>query len=287
MKKLSDPKNSDLHMHSTASDGGYSPSELMNKCKQNHLQIVSLTDHDTVGGIAEAIEAAKKLEIQFIPGIELSTIHEGKSVHILGYGIDWKNKELCDMLKEQKELRNERVLKMIQKLKNVGIHISKEHIFNESNGGSLGRPHVAHALIKSGYVKTVAEAFSRYLAEGQVAYVKKSKEMTVKEAINWIHFTGGIAVVAHPIYYHKDQAIIEWINKWNLDGVEVYHRDHDDQTKRHYELFCDELDHMRDKPLFRTGGSDFHHEEYGRVLEPLGVTRIKNSLAARVLDRTR
>ncbi|NEU29205.1 PHP domain-containing protein [bacterium LRH843] len=278
-------KNSDLHLHSTASDGGYTPTELMHKCKQNNLEIVALTDHDTVDGLDEAISAGDQLGIKVIPGIEFSTIFNGKSVHILGYGFDWENKQLQEMLKFQKELRRERLEQMLEKLRQIGLLLTKEQVLTHVDGGSVGRPHVAKALIEAGYVKNVAEAFDLYLAEGRPAYAKKSREMTVKEAIDWIHQTEGLAIVAHPVYYNLDEEIVEWSCKWNLDGIEVYHRDHNEKTIQRYENLCIEIEKKRRKPLYRTGGSDFHHEDYGRVLQPLGVTRISNDLAIQIAEK--
>ncbi len=285
MTRMNTHTNSDLHMHSTASDGGYSPSELMQKCKQNDLEIVSLTDHDSVDGIAEAIVAGQKLGIEVIPGIELSTKHKGKSVHILGYGFDWENAKLREFLDTQKELRRERLATMIEKFDHIGLKLAAENVLKHVDGGSVGRPHVAKALIEAGYVKTVAEAFNRFLAEGKPCYVEKSKEMTVKEAIDWIHQTGGLAIVAHPVYYEFDQDIIDWVHNWELDGIEVYHRDHDEKAVLRFETLCEKIEADQNKILFRTGGSDFHHEEYGRVPEPLGVTRISNQLARDILER--
>ncbi|TWI59257.1 PHP domain-containing protein [Halalkalibacter nanhaiisediminis] len=282
---MNSQKNSDLHMHSTASDGGYSPSELMRKCKENGLEIVALTDHDTVDGIEEALLAGKELGIKVIPGIEFSTKHKGKSVHILGYGFDWKNKELREFLSTQKELRRERLDTMIEKFDLVGVKLSPESVLKHVDGGSVGRPHVAKALIEGGYVETVAEAFDRFLAEGKPCYVEKSKEMTVKEAIDWIHQTGGLAIVAHPVYYDFDQDIVEWVHELGLDGIEIYHRDHNEEAIKRFESLCDQIELNQQKTLLRTGGSDFHHEDYGRVPQPLGITRLSNALASEMIEK--
>ncbi|GAE24439.1 metal-dependent phosphoesterases [Halalkalibacter wakoensis JCM 9140] len=278
-------KNSDLHMHSTASDGGYSPSELMQKCKRENLEIVSLTDHDSVDGINEAIRVGTELGMVVIPGIEFSTKHKGKSVHILGYQFDWKNEELCAMLAEQKQLRKERLHSIIKRLAAVDVHILPNDVLKHVDGGSIGRPHVAKALIEAGYVKDVAEAFDLYLAEDKPGYVEKSKEMSVKEAINWIHQTGGMAIVAHPVYYDLDEELYHWVKEWRLDGIEVYHRDHDVEAVMRYEQICDNIESELKTTLYRTGGSDFHHEEYGRVPEPLGITRVANHLAQALIKR--
>ncbi len=271
-------------MHSTASDGGYTPSELMRKCKEVKLEIVSLTDHDSVAGIEEAIHEGNKLGIQVIPGIEFSTKYKGRSVHILGYQFDWKNQELQTLLMSQKQLRRERLDTIIERLKLIGLKVEAESVLKHVDGGSIGRPHVAKALIEAGYVTDMADAFERFLAEGQPGYVEKSKEMTVQEAIDWIHQTGGIAIVAHPNYYDVDEDLIDWVKDWGLDGIEVYHRDHDEDVKKRYELICQSIEEKVGRKLYRTGGSDFHHEEYGRVPEPLGVTRLANELAETLLD---
>ncbi|WP_227936077.1 PHP domain-containing protein [Alkalihalobacillus deserti] len=280
-------KNSDLHMHSTASDGGYSPSDLMKKCKAVQLEIVSLTDHDNVDGIEEAIRTGEELGIQVIPGIEFSTKYKGKSVHILGYQFDYKNKELQIMLEKQKQLRRERLDTIIEKLERIDLKIKPEQVIKHTDGGSIGRPHVAKALIDAGYVEDVADAFELYLAEGKPGYVEKSKEMSVEEAINWIHRTNGIAIVAHPDYYHVDDDLIHWVRDWGLDGIEVYHRDHDEEAVKRYEAITDLIERELGKTLYRTGGSDFHHEEYGRVREPLGDTRLSNHLAHQLLTKQR
>ncbi|WP_100404212.1 PHP domain-containing protein [Bacillus solitudinis] len=278
-------RNSDLHMHSTASDGGYSPKELVEKCAGVGLRIISLTDHDTVQGIRPAIETAKPLNITVIPGIEFSTKFKGKSVHILGFGIDWTNEELNTMLTKQRDMRRRRLDTILEKLVNVGLVVNAEDVLKHVDGGSIGRPHVAKALIEYGYVKDVAEAFDRYLAEGQPCYVDKENEMSVKEAIEWIHKTNGIAVVAHPSYYGLDEAIGDWVSKWSLDGIEVYHRDHSEEDIRRYEKLCTEIEIQTGSSLLRTGGSDFHHEDYGRVPGRLGETRLADTYAHQVIER--
>ncbi|WP_026672124.1 PHP domain-containing protein [Alkalihalobacterium bogoriense] len=278
-------KNSDLHMHSTASDGGYSPSELVRKCKEQGLTIISLTDHDTVAGVSEAIETGQAFGIKVIPGIEFSTKAKGKSVHIIGYGIDISDKALLHMLEQQRIQRRNRLDVILSKLHQVGITMQADDVLQFVDGGSIGRPHVAKALIQKGYVTDVAEAFDRYLAEGQPCYVSKEKEMTPEEAFTWIHQTGGVAIVAHPVYYGLDELIEEWVREKQLDGIEVYHRDHTQADVIHYEQFTLRLEQTYDVQLLRTGGSDFHHEEYGRKREPLGVTRLSNEFAMQLMEK--
>lgn len=276
--------NTDLHMHSTASDGGYSPTELIKKCREVGLEYIALTDHDTVAGVGEAIDAGIQFGVKVIPGIELSTKVSGKSVHMLGYGIDWKDENLLAILKSHQEQRRKRLDVIIRKLRKVQIELMPEDVLEFVDGGSIGRPHVAKALIKKGYVKDVAEAFENYLAEGKPCYVPKEKEMTPEEAINLIHQTGGVAVIAHPVYYDLDDVIEELIQTSGLDGVEVYHRDHSPQEREHYLRLVKKWEKLNNRSLLVTGGSDFHHEEYGRKKEPLGVTRISNGYALELIN---
>lgn len=277
-------ENADLHLHTTASDGGYSPKELVLKCHQVGLQYIAITDHDTISGVNEAITEANKLGITVIPGIEFSTKEQGVSVHILGYGIDILDQPLLAMLKEQQHLRKKRMQEMITKFLKVNIFLNEEDILKEADGGSIGRPHVAKVLVKMGVVKDVKEAFDLYLGEGKPCYVKKDREMSPNEAMDWIAKTNGIAILAHPVYYDLDEKISEWVRAGSLHGVEVYHRDHDIETQNHYEKLVSEIEKQFDIKLLRTGGSDFHHEDYGRFPEPLGETRIKNELALNLIS---
>lgn len=277
--------HADLHMHSTASDGGYSPANLVKKCADVGLQYIALTDHDTVDGINEAISAGKQYGINVIPGIEFSTKYNGKSVHMLGYGIDYNDEPLRKMLQKQKLQRSKRLDVILEKLANVNIYLSREDVLEFVDGGSIGRPHVAQALVKHNYVRDVKEAFDLYLAEGKPCYVEKEKEMTPEETIDWIHRTGGIAIIAHPVYYNNDELIEYLVRDHHLDGIEVYHRDHDEEAIKHFEHLTSELEAKYHRPLLRTGGSDFHHEDYGRKKEPLGVTRINNDLALKLIAK--
>ncbi|WP_413381313.1 PHP domain-containing protein [Alkalihalobacillus sp. 1P02AB] len=278
-------QQADLHMHSTASDGGYTPAELMRKCKDVGLQYVALTDHDTVSGIKEAEETATELGMTFIPGIELSTKFKGKGVHILGYGIDVHDVDFLTMLTQQQKQREKRLEVILTKLKACDIDLEKNDVLQFVDGGSIGRPHIAKALVKRGFVSDVAEAFDLYLAEGKPAFVGKEKEMSVKEAIDWIHRTGGLAIVAHPGHYGLDESIIDWVKNDSLDGIEIYHRDHLEIEQQKYRDIQTKIEQALNKSLVITGGSDFHHEDYGRTIEPLGQTRIDNAYAVQLIKR--
>ncbi|MED3647007.1 PHP domain-containing protein [Halalkalibacterium halodurans] len=276
-------RNSDLHMHSTASDGGYSPTKLMEKCHQANLKFVALTDHDTVNGIEEAKQTAHRLGLTLIPGIELSTKSSGQSVHMLGYGIDWKNDTLKRRLDRQQDIRKQRLEQILLKLKAAGVPLEQDAVLRYADGGAIGRPHVAKALMDKGYVRSVQEAFEHYLAEGRPCYVKRQEYISVEQAIAWIHQAGGVAIVAHPGYYDLDDQLIGWVREYGLDGIEVYHRDHSREVVAHYEQLCKRMEAETGRRLLRTGGSDFHHESYGRTAAPLGTTRIPDQLTYELL----
>ncbi|MDQ0206218.1 PHP domain-containing protein [Alkalicoccobacillus murimartini] len=281
--KLPGGTDSDFHMHSTASDGGYSPSVLVEKCHAVGLKQIALTDHDTVDGTFEAMKVGERLGVRVLPGIEFSCVFEKKSVHMLGLGVDVHHEAFQQMLSKQRDMRQRRMNIMLQKLSDVGVHVTADEVLAEADGGSIGRPHVAKVLIKHDVVKTVAEAFDRYLAEGKPCYVEKEREMTVKEAIDWTHEVGGLSIVAHPGYYGLDHELIHWITKWGMDGIEVYHRDHEKQDQERYEQICEEAEQVTGSAIFRSGGSDFHHETYGRKQEPLGVTRLQDYYADQII----
>ncbi|WP_273716699.1 PHP domain-containing protein [Alkalihalobacillus pseudalcaliphilus] len=274
--------HADLHMHSTASDGGYSPTDLMEKCARVGLQYVALTDHDTIQGIEEAKTKAEELGLQFITGIELSTKYNGKAVHILGYGIRTDDASFVQMLTHQQRQRSIRLAQIIDKLKNIDVHLEEEDVLQFVDGGSVGRPHMAKALVEKGYVQSIQEAFDFYLAEGKPAYVEKEKEMTVAEAIRWIKQSQGISIVAHPGHYSFDSHIKDWV-RMGLDGIEIYHRDHTSEQIAKFEKIKADIEEDLGISLYVTGGSDFHHEEYGRKIEPLGQTRVNNRLAEQLL----
>ncbi len=278
-------RNADLHLHTTASDGGYPPKELVLKCKDVGLQYIAITDHDTVAGVSEAIREGEKHGITVIPGIEFSTKESGVSVHILGYGIDINDVAFLQMLNEQQIMRKKRMQEMVSKFSKLNIELKEAEILKEADGGSIGRPHVAKVLVRMGVVKDVAEAFDLYLGEGKPCYVKKQREMTPLEALDWIKATKGVAIIAHPVYYNLDEKIMEWVGTGLLHGIEVYHRDHDLEVQKHYEQLTTKIESNLDLSLLRTGGSDFHHEDYGRVPEPLGMTRVENELAVQLIER--
>lgn len=243
----------DLHCHTTASDGLFTPWELIQAASALGLKAVGLTDHDTVSGWSEGLKAGAEFGVDILRGIELNTEWEGIEVHILGYEPDPESSQLQNKLLELREARAERMLKILNRLRDLKIDITVEEIRRIARGESVGRPHVAQALLQRGYVKTIKEAFDRYIGLGAPAYVPRFK-LTPEEAIQLIRKAGGIAVLAHPGIHQLGKLIPTWV-KAGLQGIEVSHSEHTLEDERNYCALAEQFH------LIKTGGSDFHGEE--------------------------
>lgn len=246
----------DLHVHSTASDGTYSPCELVHYAKEKGLCAMALTDHDTVQGVANCIEEGHKLGIEIIPGIEFSADYYGKELHILGYGIDSNSSYLTNQLEALLASRSKRNEKMLAKLNELGFAITLEDCLKDTAPDTvLTRAHMAKALLEKGYITERKEAFSKYIGDGKPAYVPKSR-FTAKACIDLIHQVGGIAVLAHPHLYgydYKDLTqVIRGLVLDGLDGLEVYYTTHSKEDTDYL------LQRCKQHQLIITGGSDFH-----------------------------
>ncbi len=241
----------DMHIHSTASDGGFSPAELVAMAKERDLLGLAITDHDTVAGLAEARKAAAALDIPFIPGIELSAELGERDIHILGYWVD-EEKMLADgKLQRMHRARRDRITEIVRKLDQLGMPLDPEAILAAvTPGRSLGRPHVAQAMIGAGYVTTVREAFNKWLGRGMPAYVPREK-LTPQEAVEMIRRASGVPVVAHPATGVPDHLIYA-LRKAGVGGVEVYHPEHNKAAEQKY------LHLARKLGIAAMGGSDFH-----------------------------
>jgi 3',5'-nucleoside bisphosphate phosphatase len=260
----------DLHMHSTVSDGGYDVPALIKKCAEAGLTVISLTDHDSTDGVENAGKLAEFYGIKLIAGIELSTRLHGQSIDILGYGIDIYHPHLQEKLQFHRDKRIARMHEMINQCNRAGLEITFEEVEKEVTGVTFSRPHLANALIKKGYGTSVNNIFSEYIGYGKPCYVHKEDEMSPEEAMEVIHRAGGVAVAAHPVYYDIDKHLTRWLEEKKLDGVEVYHRDHDDKTRKRFNKLVNEAEKRSGIKFFRTGGTDFHHESYGRSGEIIG-----------------
>ncbi len=243
-------KYCDLHFHSTFSDGTYTPSYIASIAREKGFSALALTDHDTVDGLPEFFEACAANGLQPMTGMELTCQIGVREVHLLGYDFDMAHQRLCEELKVQQEHRAQRVQRMIEKLRGLNIDISLDQVMARAGKASLGRPHVALALVESGVVQTVDRAFAEYLVRGAPGFVDKPR-LGVKEAIRLIREAGGIAVLAHPGIAHTDGAIPELVRA-GLQGLEVWHSKHDESTVRKY------LQMTERYKLLATGGSDCH-----------------------------
>ncbi|WP_280771908.1 PHP domain-containing protein [Salipaludibacillus daqingensis] len=281
---MGDHLKADIHMHSTCSDGGYTPEQLMGKCAKAGLSIVSLTDHDTTAGLEQASKIAEKHEMTFINGIELSTRTEGVSVDILGYGFNIDDQSLQKTLAFHRDKRKARMDEMIGKCQEYDLHVTIDDVKKQVTGETYSRPHLAKALISKGYVETVSEAFDKFIGYGKPCYVLKEEEMKPQEAISLIHQAGGVAIVAHPVFYNLDDHIYSWFEQYGLDGIEVYHRDHHPTHVERFRKLAQKVENDRKENIFKTGGSDFHHESFGRVGEELGITKLPYHEAERLSD---
>ncbi|HQY51753.1 MAG TPA: PHP domain-containing protein [Ignavibacteria bacterium] len=241
----------DLHLHTNYSDGVLSPSKLIDLAKKNDLSVISITDHDNVNGIEEAIEYGNSVGIQVIPGVEISADIDDNEIHILGYFIDHKNPEFLDFLKNSRQMRIERNEKIVNKLNDLGSKINFDDILKKvGSQTSLGRPHIAMELYDEGFVKTYYEAFFKYIGDDKTAYVRKSNP-DAKEVIEMISKCKGLSFIAHPGKYIRDEKLLK-LTEHGLDGIEVVHPSHDKESMAYFNKIISE------KFLLSSGGSDFH-----------------------------
>lgn len=240
----------DLHIHSTASDGVLKPSEVVHLALKRGLSVIALTDHDTLSGIAEAQTAAAATGLEVIPGVEISSEGGWGDLHFLGLYVDPENSFLSERLQAMREARLQRARQMVKKLARLGMSLDWGEVRTLARGQSVGRPHIARALLKRGYVSSTKEAFDRYINRDGPAYVPRLRLMPA-EVIEAIHQAGGVAVLAHPAYSGALD-LIETFVSCGLQGLEVYYPEHSPQDRQAL------LDLCRRYGLLATGGSDFH-----------------------------
>ena len=254
----------DLHLHTLASDGRLTPTELIQLVAKQGLETVSITDHDTTEGLAEAYEAAKEFPgLRIIPGIEMSADIPGDEVHILGYFLRYEDPDFQAKLLEFRRGRVERAQMMVEKLDALGVHIKWERVQHCAGDGSVGRPNIALAMVEAGYCKEPKDAFDEYLGRNGLAYAERAK-MTPSEGVEMIEKVGGVPVLAHPTFMNDMEAGISSLKQVGLLGMEVYYARYDDDTVRHLARLAREYD------LIPCGGSDYHG--LGNSGEPLPGT---------------
>ncbi|MEO0085313.1 MAG: PHP domain-containing protein [candidate division WOR-3 bacterium] len=240
----------DLHVHTTYSDGLMAPGEVVVTARSLGLRAVAITDHDSVSGIDEAMERGKALGVEVVPGVEMSTGVSGEDVHILGYLLDWRAEEVQQRFHDLRRKRDERAQRMVEKLAELDVSVTIERVRELAGDGAVGRPHLAQAMLEAGAVRSINEAFDRYIGYDKPAYVPKSK-LSPLEAVEFIHAQHGVAVIAHPATYGNDSVVYAAIAA-GVDGIEVWHSDHDKRAVAHYQEVAQK------NGLIATGGSDCH-----------------------------
>lgn len=239
----------DLHIHTTCSDGVYSPQEIVVRAKKAGLDIISITDHDNLAGVTTAVEYGRQMGVEVIPGVEISTDIEDKEVHLLGYFIDVKHEEFQEYLSFFRQERLNRAVRIVKKLNNLGIGLSIEHVLKIAKSSAVGRPHIAQALIEAGYVGNFYEAFDKYIGNNCPAFERKI-HVSPQSALKLISDAGGLSFIAHPGYINEK--ILMSLIKAGIDGIEVIHPSHNQNQVKFYRGIVNEY------CLLASGGSDFH-----------------------------
>ena len=251
-------KFADLHLHTNFSDGTFSPEELVLQAQKSGLACIAVTDHDSVEGCARAAAACAAVKMEFIPGTELTAEHDDTELHVLGYFLNTHNEKLLAEIARFQAVRQNRIHEMVARINELGTPLEVESVFALANCKSPGRPHVARAMVKAGFVKNLDEAFERFLKKGRPAWVPKSR-VSALEAIDLVHQAGGLAVMAHPGLNRTD-SIIPHLVEAGLDGIECFHTKHSTAMSERYLEIADKYH------LLVTGGSDCHGFSKGKPL---------------------
>ncbi|HJQ21185.1 MAG TPA: PHP domain-containing protein [Gemmatimonadaceae bacterium] len=253
----------DLHMHSTASDGARTPTEVVEAAAGLGLAAIALTDHDTLDGLPAAREAAANRGLRIVTGVELSAVEGDVETHVLGLHLS-DTVALEQRLHMLRDMRRNRAVSIVARLNALGVPLTLDDVLAQANGGAVGRPHVARALVARGFVPEFKQAFERYLGNGRAAYVAKDK-LPLEEAVQLIHRAGGIAVLAHPGSLGTRERLAA-LAAVGLDGVEVLHPSHSWEDSQRLDQLASEFD------LVRSGGSDWHGGTEGS--RSLGMMRV-------------
>jgi len=258
----------DLHIHTIFSDGTYTPEEAVFQAKKLGLVAISITDHDSVAGLASALVAGKRLGIEIVPGVEMSTDVGEDEIHILGYLLNWKKEDFLRQLEKFQAARANRNQKLLKKLDDLGMRVDYREVRKLAPRGVISRLHIARLMVEKGYVRSIGDAFEQWLNPGKPAYVQKMK-VPPFEIIELLLKAEAIPVLAHPFLSHRDD-LIPHLVKAGLKGIEVYHSAHNPQMVAHYKRIAQK------HHLLITGGSDCHGEAKDKVL--MGKVRVPETL---------
>ena len=270
----------DLHLHTTASDGRLSPTELVAHAAASGVRILAVTDHDTIDGFDEAAAEAARQAVLLVPGIEITAVDRGRDVHMLGYFFDRADAGFAQFLVAQRATRVTRIVDMAKRLGTLGMPVDVQSLVDEARrhtSKSIGRPRLARAMIDAGYVATTREAFDKWLGRGCPAFIERPGA-SPEEVIGIVHRAGGLVSLAHPGRTLIDDRIAA-LRSAGLDAIEVYHSDHDARTVTAYLAMARQLDFMV------TGGSDFHGDPAHSIAP--GVSILPESEWARLVDARR
>ncbi len=249
-KKKTNDGYADLHVHTTFSDGMFTPEKVVETALAKGLKAIAITDHDCIDGIAPALKAARGKDLDVIPGVELSAAAGDSEIHILGYFLDYKCPVLVKKLSRMRENRTKRIMEMIKRLGDKGISIDTDKVFEAVTEGTIGRMHLARAMVDQKFAATTKEVFEKYLGNGKPCNVRHER-LDYTDAISMIRKAGGVPVLAHPGNMGKDEFIQEYV-KAGIMGIEVFHTEHRPSVVKKYGELASE------KGLIMTGGSDCH-----------------------------
>lgn len=246
--------HADLHVHSNASDGLFPPREVIRRAHGVGLSAVAITDHDTVAGVAEAEREARSLGLDLVPGCEISIDFEGRDIHLLAYFIDAGDPGLASLLRAIRHSRRERVVEMVRRLNQLGVSLTMDEVsVGAAQSNSIGRLHVARALLARGMVRTIEQAFREWIGSAGEAYLPK-RTPGAAEVIAAVHAAGGVPVLAHPALYRIED-LEETFSNWDLRGIEVFHPSHKPADEERLLAWADA------RGFVMTGGSDWHGDE--------------------------
>jgi predicted metal-dependent phosphoesterase TrpH len=274
----------DLHTHSAVSDGTETPAQLVRSAAEAGLDVVALTDHDTFAGLDEAVSEGERVGVEVVRGMELSCSRTHQSVHLLAYGADPQSPGLAGELERVRDGRVGRLTPVLDKLRNLGLPLTEADVMAQvGDSPSIGRPHIADAMIAAGYIRDRTEAFDRYLYDGGPAHVRRYA-IEVGHGIDLVHGAGGVAVIAHPWGRGRERLLApeylaELVAEHDLDGIEVDHQDHDLDARRRLRDLADRLG------VLGTGSSDYHgagkvdHELGCNTTDPATFAELKRRLS--------
>ncbi len=267
------PTRIDLHSHSTASDGQFAPAEVARRAAAAGLGVWGLCDHDTVAGLPAAAEAARAAGLRLVPGIELSAFLERREIHLLGHFVDPVHPTLLAFEDFLADHRRTRVRAIVARLGDLGVHVTEEAIVRHSGGKTVGRPHVARAIVEAGGATSVRDAFDRWLGEGKPAYVGRYR-LEAADAVKLVRGAGGTVTIAHPGVSKLEVAEVASLAAAGVSGIEAIHPDHNPSVREKYERAAAQ------SGLVVTAGSDFHGPDVSPDRHLGMVTMAQEALAA-------